>query len=354
MICGSLWYAGCANHHAFKKKKLWVDLGHLDNAGLRELVTVGDVVLLALDDGIGLLPLDGIIINGSLDQRIGMGIARPLARTEVQVTHHHARLLVGRLAGDLLEQFLRELRACGIEFHAEVVGDTRRGLALEQRPQLGDQALRQLRNLGCELLVELLELRLLGALALLTLLVRTAVKPRVDDHAVQRRLRLERSVLHVAGLVAEDGAQQFLLGRGVALALGGDFTDQDVARMYVGTDADDTVRIEIFGGVLAYVRNIRGQFLDTALGVAHLHDILVDVHRREDILTLDTLRDHDGILEVVTLPGHERHFQVAAQGQLAVLRRVTLGQDLPLHDLVARQYGGLERDGGILGERGGW
>lgn len=105
-----------------------VDLGHLDNAGLRELVTVGDVVLLAFDDGIGLLPLDGIIINGSFDQRIGMGIARPLARAEVQVTHHHARLLVGRLAGDLLKQFLRELRACGIEFHAEVVGDARLAL----------------------------------------------------------------------------------------------------------------------------------------------------------------------------------------------------------------------------------
>ena len=39
------------------------ELGHLDNAGLRELVTVGDVVLLAFDDGIGLLPLDGIIIQ---------------------------------------------------------------------------------------------------------------------------------------------------------------------------------------------------------------------------------------------------------------------------------------------------
>ena len=325
-----------------------VNLGHLDHAGLRKFVTVGDVVLLALDDGIGLLPLDGIIINGSFDQRIGMGIARPLARAEVQVTHHHARLLVGRLAGDLLEQFLRELRACGIEFHAEVVGDTRRGLALEQRPQLGDQALRQLRNLGCELLVELLELRLLGTLALLALFVRTAVKLRVDDHAVQRWLRLERSVLHVAGLVAEDGAEQLLLRRRIALALGGDLTDQDVARMHVGTDTDDTVRIEVFGGVLAYVRNIRSQLLDTTLGVAHLHDILVDVYRRKDILTLDTLRDHDGILEVVPLPGHERHFQVAAQGQLAVLRRVTLGQDLPLHDLVARQYGGLERDGGIL------
>ena len=37
--------------------------------------------------------------------------------------------------------------------------------------------------------------------------------------------------------------------------------------MYVGTDADDAVRIEIFSGVLAYVRNIPGQFLDTALGV---------------------------------------------------------------------------------------
>ena len=277
-----------------------------------------------------------------------MGVARPLAGAEIQIPHHHAGLLVRGLAGDLLQHLLREFRACGIEFHTEVVGDAGRGLALKQGPQLGHQPFGQLRNLGCELLVEFLDLHLLGALALLALLVGAAVELRVDHHAVQRRLRLERGVLHVAGLVAEDGAEQLLLRRRIALALRGDLTDQDVARMHVGADTDDTVRVEVLGSVLAHVRNVRSQLLDTALGVAHLHDVLVNVHRREDVLTLDTLRNHDGVLEVVTLPRHERHLQVAAQSQLAVLRRIAFGKDLSLHDLVARQYDGLQGDGSIL------
>ena len=269
-----------------------------------------------------------------------MRVARPVARAEVQVAHHHARLLVRGLAGDLLQQLLRELRTGGIELHAEVVGDARGGLALQQRPELGHEPFGQLGDLGRELLVELVELHLLGTLALLALLAGAAVKLRVDHHAVQRRLRLERSVLHVAGLVAED--------RRIALALRGDLADEDVARMDVGADADDTVGVEVLRGVLRNVRDVRGQLLDAALRVAHLHDVLVHVHRREDVLALDALRDHDGVLEVVPFPGHVGHLQVAAQRQLAVLRRVSLRKDLPLRDLVARQDGGTQRDRGVL------
>ena len=83
-----------------------VDLGHLNDARLRELVAVGEVVLLTLDGGIGLLPLDRIVVDRGLDQRVGMCVASPVARSEVQVTHHHAGLLVRRLAGDLLEHLL--------------------------------------------------------------------------------------------------------------------------------------------------------------------------------------------------------------------------------------------------------
>ena len=165
---------------------------------------------------------------------------------------------------------------------------------------------------------------------------------------MQRRLGFQRSVLHVAGLVAEDRAEQLLLGRRIALALRGDLTDQNVARVDVGADTYDTVGVEVLRGLLRNVGNIRGELLDTALGIANLHDILVDVHRGENILTLDALRDHDSILEVVTLPGHERHLEVAAQGQLAVLRRVAFGQNLSLGHLLARQHDGPQRHRGVL------
>ena len=326
-----------------------IDLGHLDHARLGEFVAVGEVVFLTLDRGIGLLPFDRIVVDRLLYQRIEVAVARPLAGPQVQVPHRNARLLVGDFAGELIEQLLGEFRSGRIEFHAEVIGDTRSRLALKQRIKFVYELLGQVGDLGCELLVELLDLQLLRALSrTLVLLAGTAVKLRVDHHTVQRRLRLERSVLHVAGLVAEDRTEQLLLGRRIALAFRSDLTDQDIARMHVGAYTDNTVGIQILGSVLAHVRNIRSQLLDAALGIADLHDVLIDMDRGENVLALNTLRNHDGILEVVTLPGHESHLQVTTQRQLALLRRITFGQDLAFGHLVARQNGRFQRDRRIL------
>ena len=74
----------------------------------------------------------------------------------------------------------------------------------------------------------------------------------------------------------------------------------------------------------------------------------IHVYRGENVLALNTLRNHDGILEVVTLPGHESHLQVTTQRQLALLRRITFGQDLAFGHLVARQNGRFQRDRRIL------
>ena len=49
----------------------------------------------------------------------------------------------------------------------------------------------------------------------------------------------------VAGLLAEDGVQQLLLGRELGLALGRDLADQDVARLDRGADADDAALVEV-------------------------------------------------------------------------------------------------------------
>ena len=140
-----------------------------------------------------------------------------------------------------------------------------------------------------------------------------------DNDALERRVGLQRSVLHVTGLVAEDGAQQLLLRRGIALALRRDLTDEDVTGNHMSTHADDTTLVEVLGSVLAHVGDIVGEFLHTALGLAHLEGVLIDVNAGEDVLTHEALVDHDSVLIVVTLPGHVSHLEVAAQCQLTVL-----------------------------------
>ena len=62
---------------------------------------------------------------------------------------------------------------------------------------------------------------------------------RVDDDAADARRDLERAVAHVAGLLAEDRAEELLFGRELGLALRRDLADEDVARLHLGADADD-------------------------------------------------------------------------------------------------------------------
>src|SRR5207237_8881285 len=60
-----------------------------------------------------------------------------------------------------------------------------------------------------------------------------------DDDALDAGRADERGVAHVAGLLAEDGAEQLLFRRQLRLALRRDLAPEDVARLDVGADADD-------------------------------------------------------------------------------------------------------------------
>jgi len=72
------------------------------------------------------------------------------------------------------------------------------------------------------------------------------------------------------------------------------------------------------------------------------------VYRCEDILAHDALVEDDGVLIVVTLPGHERHLEVAAQSQLAGLGGISLGEDVAGLDAQSLVADGTQVDGGRL------
>ncbi len=88
-----------------------------------------------------------------------------------------------------------------------------------QNADFVSQVLLQLRNL--------LAFDQLGALVLLLALA--GEDPHVDHRALDARRARERSVAHVAGLFAEDGAQQLLFRSQLGLALRRYLADQDVA-----------------------------------------------------------------------------------------------------------------------------
>ncbi len=95
---------------------------------------------------------------------------------------------------------------------------------------------------------------------------------------------LEGRVAHLAGLLAEDGAEQALLSSELSFALRGDLADQNVAREHLGANANDAVGIEVGNHIVGDVRNLAGNFLGTELGVTCVDFVFRNMDRREEVL----------------------------------------------------------------------
>ena len=174
------------------------------------------------------------------------------------------------------------------------------------------------------------------------------IQTAFNNHTFQRRCSLKRSVFHITCFVAEDSFKQFLFGCRIRLALRSNLTYYNITGLDVRTDADDTVLVQIFGSIFAHVRNIGGQFLHTALGVAYFKQVLYHVNRGEHIFTNNTLAQDDSILVVVTLPRNVCHLQVLTECQFTVLRSETFRQNLTFLHLVAFANNRMKVDRGVL------
>ena len=170
----------------------------------------------------------------------------------------------------------------------------------------------------------------------------------VDDGALDARRAVEGSVANVAGLFAEDRAQQFFFRRERGFALGRDLADQDVSRPHGRADADHAAFVEVAKEHFADVGNIARDFLGAELGVARLDFVFLDVDRGVVVLLDQLFADQDGVFEVVPAPGHEGDEHVAAERQFAAIGARPVGQHLALADAVAHADERLLVDAGIL------
>src|ERR1035437_5882083 len=134
----------------------------------------------------------------------------------------------------------------------------------------------------------------------------------VHHNAVGAGRNLQRGVFHIGGFLAEDGPQQPLFRSELCFALGRDLADQDVARLHLGTNADDAVGSKVPERLITQVRNVARDFFRPKLGIAGPDLELIDVDRGKDIVLNDALADEDGVFKVVTVPRHEGDQHVAA------------------------------------------
>src|SRR4029450_4761116 len=150
----------------------------------------------------------------------------------------------------------------------------------------------------------------------------------VDDLAALAVWDLQGGVADLARLLLEDGANQLLLCRQLALALRRRLADEQVARADLCADADDAALVEVLERLLGAVRNVARDFLVAELRPTRVYLVFVDVDRGADVLLDQTLRDDDRVLEVVALERHEGDEQVLAQRQLVLRGRACVRPDL--------------------------
>ncbi len=310
-----------------------IDLRHLDDT-VRQLVADSEVEFLALERGVHLLVFGDIVHDTLRHEFVLVLVGRPALQQYGEVV-------------DLIQTLLAEMLALADKLGTQDILHGYSLAAVEDAVELVDEQVMKRICFLAELEIHLLQ-GLFVLHLLLAVLGSTGIEFLVDDHTVQRRRSLQRSVFHVTGLVAEDSLQQLLLRTRIGLSLRSDLTYQDITRLDVSTDTDDTVLVQVFGSVLGYVRDIGGELLHAAFGVTHLEQLLHYVYGGVHVFAYDALAQYDSILIVITLPGDIGYLQVLTERQLTALGSITLGQDLTFLHRVALAYQRMEVDGGVL------
>ncbi len=108
--------------------------------------------------------------------------------------------------------------------------------------------------------------------------------------------------------------------------------------MDLRADADDAALVKILERVLADVGDIAGDLLGAELGVARIQLVFLEVDGGIEILAHEALVEEHGVLVVVALPGHEADEDVAAQGDLALIGRRSVGKNRGILPLAVRAH----------------
>ncbi len=332
-----------------------VAAGHL--VAHRKLALHGDVALHQLDDAgrqfIAFAKLSDLFV-GDLFEHGDLPRSHLFDFVDLLV---EANVLVGELdalqiaRAQLLDQVARQADALGKQLLVGlfVVQVGQHFLAFQQIGEALGALVVENALFVFEVAVQPLDLRFenrFGALVEIRALAREDLA--IDHRAFDAGRAVERGVLHVAGLFAEDRAQQLFFGSQLRFALGRHLADQDVARLHGGADADDAALVQVAEERFGDVGNVAGDFFGAELGVAGFDLELFDVDRSVVVFLDQLFRDHDGVFEVVPAPGHERHQDVSSERQFAHVGARPVGQHVALLHPLALVHDRLLADAGVL------
>src|SRR5690554_3860761 len=170
----------------------------------------------------------------------------------------------------------------------------------------------------------------------------------VDNRSAGTGRHTLRGIFNVRGLFTEDGTQQLLFRGQLGFALRRYLAHQNVARADFCTDVNNTGLIQLGQRAFTNVRNIRGDFFATQLGIPGHTGQFLNVDSSQAVFLNHFLGDKDGILKVVTVPGHERDAHVLAQRQLTQVHRGTISQYVTPGNFIALAHDRTLVDTGVL------
>ncbi len=140
-------------------------------------------------------------------------------------------------------------------------------------------------------------------------------------------------IFDISRLFTEDRPQQTLFRSQLGFTLGSNLTHQNITRLNLCTNTDNTIHSQVLQSLFSQVGNITSDFLRSQLGIASADFKLIDVNGGENIIFHDPFADQDGILEVIPIPRHEGDQDVFAQSQLTIPRARTVSNHFTLFNL---------------------
>ena len=293
---------------------------HLDNTS-RKLITNGNSKLLTLQFRIQFFIFLDEIHHQVANHTVSMLITGPVTQLD-------------RSKVKWIKIRCTELRSLSNHFRPQVVFHALRNLAFCQSHQFLNQNAFQVCNLRFKLIINLRQQCLVCQLRA-TVLDHTWEQFLIDNNAFQRRRCLQRSVLHITGLITKDRTKQFFFGRRIRFTFRSNLTDHDITRLDTGTDSYDTVFVQVLSCLFTDVRDIRSQFFHTTLRFTNFERIFFYVNWSQQVFTYNALVQYNSILIVISLPRHISHQQVLTQCQLTLFCRITFGQDITLFHPLA-------------------
>ncbi len=158
----------------------------------------------------------------------------------------------------------------------------------------------------------------------------------------------QRGVLHVRGFLTEDCTQQFFFWSKLSLTLRRYLAHQNVAGVNFSTDVNNAGLVQLAQGAFTDIGNIRSDFFRTQLGITCYTGQFLNVNTGETVFLHHPLGNKDGILKVVTIPGHKGDAHILPKGQFTHIHGRTVSQDITTADYVTLFHQRLLADAGIL------